>query len=186
MKLPKKLDDEIWDYCRLNKITEVGEFTLKLVTQGFTVEKYGATPIERVVEKEVEKIIEVEKIVEVDKIVEVEKIVEVDKIIEVEVEKEVIREIKVTDAEETNKLLVELEAAQNSERVHKKSINALINEKKGFSDKIIELEAKVSDDTESKKLINKLKEKETEISKLKLENRELKEKLNSRDIYGEG
>jgi predicted transcriptional regulator len=57
----------------LNNITSIHDFTIKLIKQGFTVEKYGATPVtkEKIVEKIVEKIIEVpvEKIVE--KIVEV-------------------------------------------------------------------------------------------------------------------
>ena len=66
MDLPKNLKDEIWDYCRVNNIPNIDEFTLKLVKQGFTVEKFGATPTTKVVEKEVEKIVEVpvEKIVE--------------------------------------------------------------------------------------------------------------------------
>lgn len=63
MELPTKLQDEIWDYCRVNKITNIDEFTIKLITQGFTIEKYGATP--QVVERVVEKIVEVEKVVEV-------------------------------------------------------------------------------------------------------------------------
>lgn len=57
MELPKGLADEIWDYCRLNKITNIDEFTTKLVKQGFTIEKYGATPQTQVVEKIVEKVI---------------------------------------------------------------------------------------------------------------------------------
>ena len=57
MELPKELTDEIWDYCRLNKITNIDEFTTKLVKQGFTIEKYGATPQTQVVEKIVEKVI---------------------------------------------------------------------------------------------------------------------------------
>lgn len=66
MELPKDLKEEIWDYCRLNDITNIDEFTIKLVRQGFTVEKFGATPTTKVVEKIVEKIVEVpvEKIVE--------------------------------------------------------------------------------------------------------------------------
>jgi hypothetical protein len=79
MEIPKLLKDEIWDYCRLNNITNIDDFTIKLVKQGFTIEKFGATPTTT------EKI--VEKIIEVDKIIEVEKIVE--KIVEVPVEKEV-------------------------------------------------------------------------------------------------
>jgi hypothetical protein len=59
MELPKLLKDEIWDYCRVNNITNIDDFTLKLVKQGFTVEKYGATPEVKTVEKIVEKIVEV-------------------------------------------------------------------------------------------------------------------------------
>ena len=77
MDLPKNLKDEIWDYCRLNNIPNIDEFTLKLIKQGFTMEKYGATPAPReiIVEKIVEKIIE--KIVEVPVEKVVEKIVEI-------------------------------------------------------------------------------------------------------------
>jgi hypothetical protein len=69
MEIPKELHNEIWDYCRLNNITAIDDFTIKLIRQGFTVEKYGATPVTK--EKIVEKIVEVpvEKIVE--KIIEV-------------------------------------------------------------------------------------------------------------------
>ena len=74
MEIPSKIQDEIWDYCRANKITNIDEFTVTLIKQGFTVEKFGATP--NVIEKVVEKIVEVEKIIEVEKIVEIEKVVE--------------------------------------------------------------------------------------------------------------
>lgn len=73
MEIPKELNNEIWDYCRVNNVTGIDDFIVKLIKQGFTVEKFGATPQprEKIVEKIVEKIIEVpvEKIVE--KIVEV-------------------------------------------------------------------------------------------------------------------
>jgi hypothetical protein len=59
MELPKDLKEDIWGYCRLNDITNIDEFTTKLVRQGFTVEKFGATPTTKVVEKIVEKIVEV-------------------------------------------------------------------------------------------------------------------------------
>jgi len=78
MEIPKELNNEIWDYCRVNNITSIDDFTLKLLKQGFTVEKFGATPQarEKIVEKIVEKTIEVpvEKIVE--KIIEVPKLIE--------------------------------------------------------------------------------------------------------------
>jgi hypothetical protein len=44
MDLPKDLKNEIWEYCRVNGITNIDEFIVKMVTQGFTVEKFGATP----------------------------------------------------------------------------------------------------------------------------------------------
>lgn len=78
MGIPKKIYNDIVEYCRLNDIPNIDEFILKMISQGFTVEKYGAAPsakekiVEKVVEKEIEKIVEVpvEKIVE--KIVEKE------------------------------------------------------------------------------------------------------------------
>ena len=68
MEIPENLQKEIEQYCRANNIPNIDEFTLKLIKQGFTVEKFGATPStkEKIVEKIIEKIIEVpvEKIVE--------------------------------------------------------------------------------------------------------------------------
>lgn len=68
MEIPKELKDEIKNYCGVNGIPNIDEFTLKLIKQGFTVEKFGATPVanEKIVEKVVEKIVEVpvEKIIE--------------------------------------------------------------------------------------------------------------------------
>lgn len=66
MMLPRELNDEIWDYCRINNITDIDEFKIKCFRQGFTVEKYGATPqtpervVEKIIEVPVEKIIEKE------------------------------------------------------------------------------------------------------------------------------
>lgn len=61
MEVSKELNDEIWNYCRANNITNIDEFMLKCLKQGFTAEKFGATPTikEKIVEKEVEKIVEV-------------------------------------------------------------------------------------------------------------------------------
>ena len=92
MKIPKKLKDEIWEYCRLNDITDIDAFILKSTQQGFNIEKYGTTPFKiggepEVIEKEVVKVItattEVEIIKEVP--VEIEVIKEVEKIVEVTV-----------------------------------------------------------------------------------------------------
>jgi hypothetical protein len=93
MKIPKKLKDEIWEYCRLNNISDIDTFMLKTLQQGFNIEKYGTTPFKiggkelEVIEKEVIKVItattEVEVVREVP--VEIEVIKEVEKIVEVTV-----------------------------------------------------------------------------------------------------
>jgi hypothetical protein len=61
MEIPKKIKDEIWDYCRVNDIPNIDDFTIKMISQGFTVEVYGATPTakEVIIEKIIEKVIEV-------------------------------------------------------------------------------------------------------------------------------
>ena len=106
MKIPKKLKDEIWEYCRLNDITDIDAFILKSTQQGFNIEKYGTTPFKiggepEVIEKEVVKVItattEVEIIKEVP--IEIEVIKEVEKIVEV----------TVTDNELIDKLGIEKE-----------------------------------------------------------------------------
>lgn len=44
MEIPKELKDEIWNYCKVNDITNIDGFIIKLLSQGFTAEKYGAAP----------------------------------------------------------------------------------------------------------------------------------------------
>jgi ParB family transcriptional regulator, chromosome partitioning protein len=111
MEIPKKIKDEIWDYCRVNDISNIDEFILKMISQGFTVEKYGAAPTakERIVEKIVEK--EIEKIIEVP----------VEKVIEKIVEKELLITNDEAFSELTNKIseleskLINLGSELNSE-----------------------------------------------------------------------
>jgi hypothetical protein len=104
MEIPKDIKDQVWDYCRVNNITNVDQFMLDCLKQGFTVEKYGTSPIvPQVIEKEVEKI--VEKIVEVP----VEKIVE--KVVEVPVEK--IVEKIITNDTQVQELLVKIGYLEN-------------------------------------------------------------------------
>jgi len=89
------LDNEFIQYCELNKIDNVDKLAQETFNRGFSLLKYGETPIgnrtKEVVEKEVikEVIIEVEKIVEVP----VEVIKEVIKEVRIEVPIEVIREV---------------------------------------------------------------------------------------------
>lgn len=82
------LDDEFLRYCELNKIDNVEELAKKIFNRGFSIEKYGETPIiakgkEVEVIKEVFKEIPVEKIIEVVKEVEVIREVPVEKIVEI-------------------------------------------------------------------------------------------------------
>lgn len=114
MELSKALKDEIWDYCRANNISNIDEFTLKLIKQGFTVEKFGATPATKVVEKEVEKIVEVP----------VEKIVE--KIVEVPVEKLIEKEVYITDDSQTKELAEKVKQLE-SDLENKEKINSVLD-----------------------------------------------------------
>ena len=179
MEINKKLKEEIWEYCRLNDISNIEDFTVKMLQQGFTVEKFGATPfgdgvseikeveiiVEKIVEVPVEKI--VEKIVEVpvEKIVEKEIIKEV--IEEVPVEKIVEKKVYITDDEEVEKLTKELELVKNDEILHKKNLKDKVNsisEKEGVIDN---LEKKIT------VLVNESSQKSNEIKEL---NSKLKEK----------
>ena len=124
MEIPKKLKDEIWEYCRLNDITDIDAFILKSTQQGFNIEKYGTTPFKiggketEVVEKEVIKVItattEVEIIREVP--VEIEVIKEVEKIVEVTVtDNKLIGKLK-KEIEGLNEKINELEGNIGKEK----------------------------------------------------------------------
>jgi predicted RNase H-like nuclease (RuvC/YqgF family) len=177
MDIPKKLKEEIWEYCKLNNISNIDKFTIKMTQQGFTVEKFGATPFGT----GVGEVKEVVKIVEVP----VEKIVErvVEKIIEVPVEKIVEKEIYITDDDEVKEL-----SDKNIE----------------LNKKIKELKNKLEDNTKDS-LIDELNKKIKEMNKsntkskdkvsnLEKELKELKEKLETLekdtkkgdDIYNDG
>lgn len=157
MEIPKKLKDEIWEYCRLNNITDVEGFIVRMTQQGYSVEKFGTTPFEipeaEVVEKEVIKEVEVIKEIPVEVIKEVEKevIKEVVKEVPVEkiVEKEVVKEVYVTDDEVTNNLQKELD---ETKVILKNTIQDFDGERKANSviqrqkdDKIETLNRKISD-----------------------------------------
>ena len=162
MEIPKKLKNEIWEYCRMNDISNIDEFIIKMVRQGYTVEKFGATPLGAGEITEVEKI--VEKIVEVP----VEKIVEKTK--EVPVEKIVEKEIYITDDEQVNEL------SQKILRVEK--------ENEDLKEKVSVLESKPPTIVEKEVIVEKVVKvkDEEEIEKLKKEIEEFKKK-NNRDIY---
>ena len=115
MELPKELKDEIWEYCRINDITDLNAFMVKMLRQGYTTEKYGPTPFKMggETEKIVEKEIVVEKLVEVP--IEVIKEIPVEIIVEKEVIKEIPVEkiVKVSDDTQINELLSKIEKLEN-------------------------------------------------------------------------
>lgn len=161
MEIPKKLREEIWQYCMTNNISNIDEFINKMLVNGFNTEKYGNAPfsynsepevIEKEVIKEVEKIVEKEVIKEVP----VEVIKEVEKVVEkrVEVPVEVIKEVpvdKIVEKEVIKEVVVEKEVPVE-----------VIKE----VEKIVEKEVYVTDDETITDLTNKITDLE---EKLELE-----------------
>lgn len=166
MELPKDIKDEIWEYCRLNDISSVDSFILKMVKQGFTSEKFGATPWDKPAEiKEVEKIVEVEK--EVIKEVPVEVIKEVEKIIE--------KEVFVTDDEANNKLKGHIDKLEDKVSLLKSELDKSETEFNKNLSKINKLEKELKE--KDKTIENLSKELEIEKNKPKIEE--------EGDIYGD-
>jgi hypothetical protein len=185
----------------------ISEVVKKSFTTGFNIERYGLlnsnTPQEKIVEKEVEKIVEVikevpvEKIVEVVKEVVVEKPVEVIKEIPVERVVEVIKEIPVekivtkveyiSDDSKTNELFGKIEQLEfekeglilNSQEKDKEldelrhSLDELLD--KPPVEKIVEVvvEREIPDNT----LKPKLDALQTTLSKVRQETLEKDEKI---------
>ena len=164
MEIPKKLKDEIWEYCRVNDIPNIDEFIIKMVQQGYTVEKFGSTPLGTGEVKEVEKIVEVVKEVPVEKIVEVVKEVPVEKVIE--------KEVYITDDEQVNELSQKIQIVEKENKVLKEKVSELESKPPTIIEKEVTVEK-----------IVKVKDEE-EIEKLKKEIEELK-KENNKDIYGD-
>ena len=80
VNLPKNLNKNIEDYCKLNEIEDMVDFIIKCTKDGLTLDKYGVAPflpksqiqevpVEKEIVKEVIKEIPVEKEVIVEKIV---------------------------------------------------------------------------------------------------------------------
>jgi hypothetical protein len=129
MEIPKDLKDEIWEYCRLNDITDLNAFMVKMLRQGYNSEKYGPTPF--LPNQKQPEIIEKEVIREVEVIKEIEKIVEipVEKIVEV------VKEVYVSNDEIVKNLLDEFEIervgylkTQNEKDVEIETLNRNISD----------------------------------------------------------
>ena len=179
MEIPKKLKDEIWEYCRMNDIPNIDEFIIKMVQQGYTVEKFGATPLGTGEVKEVEKVVEVVKEVPVEKIVEVVKEVPVEKVVE--------KEIYITDDEQVNELKQKLIDTQDESSTYltnlsekDKEIDNLKKETRKIQDGFVGMTIKCDN------LIKEKSKLEKEIERLNTELEEEKKKNNKgNDIYGD-
>lgn len=44
--LPKALENDIMNFCKLNNIEDVNLFLIKCITDGFSIMKYGRSPLE--------------------------------------------------------------------------------------------------------------------------------------------
>ena len=172
MRIPKKIRDEIKEFCKLNDIEDVDKFILSNIQTGFNIEKYGNAPFikEVIVEKEVP--VETIKEVIVEKEVPVEVIKEIVK--EVPVEKEVIKEVVVqkeiyiTDDSQVKELGDKITLLEKNISEKEKNITNLKNKiNKIEKDSIIKTTESLDKDSELKKLKNNLNKKEKEIKKLK-------------------
>jgi hypothetical protein len=168
MEIPKDIQNEMWDYWRVNNITNVDQFVLNMLKQGFAVEKYGTSPIiPQIIEKEVIKTVEVEKIVEVPVEKIVEKIVEVpvDKIVEVikEVTVEKIVEKIITDDSQVKELALKIDTLEKELQTTKEKNLKDIDDKykdlitkNTFLEKDLELEKNKTSNSELVKLYEKI------------------------------
>lgn len=169
MEIPKKLQDEMWEYCRANNITNVDEFMHKMITNGFNTEKYGNAPFSHNLEPEIiEKEVIKEVVKEVIKEVPVEVIKEVEKVVEkkVEVPVEVIKEVpvdRIVEKEVIKEIVVEkevpVEVVKEIEKIVEKEIYVTDDET------ITELTHKISDLEDKLELEVKTSNAQVEINK---------------------
>jgi hypothetical protein len=157
MEVPKKLKDEIWEYCRLNDISNIDEFIIKMIRQGYSVEKFGATPLGTTEVKEVEKIVEVIREVPVEKIIE--------------------KEVFITDDIQITELTNKLTQLEEEKRIFSTKTTEIDTIREEFSTKTVEMENIFQ---------YKLSLKDNEIEKLKSElESEKKKPKKETDFYGD-
>lgn len=142
--IDKKNIEDIRIYCEANDIENINELINKMLMRGFTIEKYGEIPkktqeVPTVIEKEVIKEVPVETIKYVDKI------------------------INVTNNDEIDKLVSQIEIMKVN---HNKVVNKLNHDNESLNEKIKQIE---------KEYLKNLADKDNEINKLK----------SSKDFYGE-
>ena len=157
MEIPKKLKDEIWEYCRLNDISNIDEFIIKMIRQGYTIEKFGSTPLGGNEVKEIEKIVEVIREVPVEKIIE--------------------KEVFITDDIQITELTNKLTQLEEEKKIFSTKTTEIGTIREEFSTKTVEMENIFH---------YKLSLKDNEIEKLKSELETEKKKIkNETDLYGD-
>ena len=157
MEIPKNLKDEIWEYCRLNDISNIDEFIIKMIRQGYTIEKFGSTPLGGNEVKEIEKIVEVIREVPVEKIIE--------------------KEIFITDDIQITELTNKLTQLEEEKKIFSTKTTEIGTIREEFSTKTVEMENIFH---------YKLSLKDNEIEKLKSElESEKKKPKKETDFYGE-
>jgi hypothetical protein len=198
----EKYKGEIWEYCRLNDISDIDAFVFQCFKQGYDIKKYGflgntvvevkevevikevrveiPTEIikEVIVEKEVIKEIPVDKIIEV--VVEKEVIKEVEKPVEVIIEKEVIREIPVDKIIE-KEIIKEVEVIKEvpvDKIIEKEIIKEIEVIKEVLVDKIIEVEKEVIKEVTDNKTKEKMGLLQQTLQKLRQENNDKDVEIN--------
>jgi preprotein translocase subunit SecD len=136
---------DLVSYCNLNDVL-ISEVVKKSFTTGFNIERYGLlnsnSSQEKIVEKEVEKIVEVIKEVPVEKIVEVIKEVVVEKpvekivIKEVPVEKIVTKVEYICDDSKTNELFGKIEQLEFEKQEMANNFQSEMSKKQEELDKL--------------------------------------------------
>ena len=168
---------DLISYCNLNDLL-ISEVVKKSFTTGFNIERYGllnsSNSQEKIVEKEVEKIVEVIKEVEVEKIVEVIKEVEKVVIKEVPVEKIVTKIEYISDKTSENELYEKIVQLESEKKIFSTKIEELESELVVFSTKMTEMENIFHNNDNSQQLQNtiqtlmkNLRDKNIEIDELK-------------------
>ena len=188
-----KDNKDVYEYCRLNGITDINKFIQECFKQGYDIKKYGLigntggieekrVEIEVIREKRVE--VPVEVIKEVEKIVEVPieiiKEIPVDKVVikevvkEIPVEKIVTKIEYISDNSQVEELLKKIEDLESDKKIFSIKIEELEEENKKFSTIIKEKENIFQNNDKTQQLqttiqtlMSKIREKDKEITDLK-------------------
>lgn len=136
------LDKEFILYCELNNLTDIDKVAKETFNRGFSLLKYGETPVNGTTIKE--------KIVEVIKEVPVEVIIEKEVKVPYEIIKEVVKEIKVPVKEKSKTIIKEVPVEVIREVINTEEVDNLKKENE-------KLKKELEDITNSLNKFNKAK-----------------------------